>query len=350
MIISIDGLAGVGKSTIARQIAKKIGAGFLSSGNLYRAITLYVLNKNLLFNPSLENLLKNIYIEIYNNKIKINEIIFSEDMLRTKDIDNAVVLVAQIQTVRNIINAKLRSYAENKWIIIDGRDIGSCVFPEAEIKFYFVSDIKNSKKEEALLSLIERDTIDMKRDISPLKNPKGSIEINTFSMSLDVLINHLVSIIKKRLITCESPWLIDSIIDLNNNKDIFITSKPTFDNLAQISNYKFVIFTERLNFLSHETMLFADYQIPFIHDVNLKMIDSNKIKINTLSNRGYILQYEDAVDYKFNANKNVKKTDNALVSSISGMEFFKNHNVKHVATRAEFIFLQKLKNTSIICN
>lgn len=350
MIITIDGYAGTGKSTIGRKLADNLNCFHLSSGNIYRTLSWYVIHNKLLVNSLSDNkILEKIDITILDSdNIIINKIALSINELRSKEINNLVFEVSKIQNVRDYVSGIIRKIATNSWLVIDGRDIGSIVLPNADFKFFFVADIDERCKgrPEIKSDILLRDENDSNRKIAPLTKPKNSIQINSFELPIENLVSQLTESIKKNIVFCESDWLIDSTIDLSsNNKNILVVDRPMFENLETLKNADLVIFKDELNELSHEVMMFKDFQIPYIHVLNSEYakITNRKIRINTYPDKGYIA-ISDLLNETFVAEKKVL-SDNVLVSCIEGMKYYSKHpKVKDVATRGEFMFLQLLKS------
>lgn len=220
MIITIDGPVASGKSSIARNLAIKKGYYYLNSGFLYRAIA-YILLNNFKYSS----------LDLSHPKIDhLDEIFFSlkyeftngktfiwyngEDLslfLKSPEIDDAASRVSQVGLVRNLLLPLQKSLAENYNLVVEGRDIGSVVFPEADYKFFLTADIlvrsfrwrmdqlrKNIKvsPEEALSYVSNRDRRDIERDIDPLVVPKDAIIIDSSTRSIDEVVEALCEIIK----------------------------------------------------------------------------------------------------------------------------------------------------------
>ncbi len=226
-IVTIDGPSSSGKSTLAKKLAKKLSFAHIDSGSIYRAVTLYALQNNLLLNGKfLINKLissvsiSNISLKENKNgifKMHINDLDV-EDKIRGSKVSNHVSEIAKFQKIREFVLKIQRNISKNKSIVMDGRDIGSFVFPDADVKFYIDSSIKTRsmrrynqlKQSEKKLSidevrhdLLRRDKIDKNRKNSPLIIPKNSLFINNDHRSIgDVLnqmLDHTKSIINKKM-------------------------------------------------------------------------------------------------------------------------------------------------------
>jgi cytidylate kinase len=219
--IAIDGYSACGKSTLAKDLAEKLNYIFIDSGAMYRAVSLYCLRNNLIEKgiPKLD-LIKS---ELTNIKIKFKRIedethIFLNDEdvseeIRVNSVAQIVSRIAAIKEVREKLVAEQRQMGENGGIIMDGRDIGSVVFPDAELKLFVTAseDIRverrfnellnkgiTSSKEEVRANLIERDFIDTHREIGPLIQVPNAIVLDNSNLNrvqqLDVLMDLVRSI------------------------------------------------------------------------------------------------------------------------------------------------------------
>tara|TARA_B100002052_G_C15844835_1_gene581939 strand:+ start:391 stop:1035 length:645 start_codon:yes stop_codon:yes gene_type:complete len=213
MIIAIDGPAGSGKSTTAKLLAKELGYVYLDTGAMYRAITLFFINnKNDLsdlnkLSKSLEKI--NISIKCESDfKIFINNIDLS-DKIRESNVDRLVSDVSKLSFVRNKLILIQRKFSEGKNIVVEGRDIGSNVFPNADFKFFLNADINERAKrrlkdkqyrgmtiEYLVKEIKKRDMIDSNREISPLIKVNDAIEINTTSLTIEQQVKKIYDIIK----------------------------------------------------------------------------------------------------------------------------------------------------------
>lgn len=205
MIITIDGGSSCGKSTLARQLAEKLGYVYIDSGAMYRAITLYFLRNNV--NRSdirqIREALKNIELEFIHNKHQGNSEMYLngenvEYIIRDLVIAEKVSEVAALKDVRAFAVAAQQKIGEEKGIVMDGRDIGTTVFPEAEIKIYMVADEAvrverrfaemyeknpNVSLVEVRNNLVMRDYIDANRETSPLRKAEDAIVLNNTDLS-----------------------------------------------------------------------------------------------------------------------------------------------------------------------
>ena len=198
MVIAIDGPAGVGKSTIAKAIAEKMGIFYLNSGNFYRAITLYLLEKKIDVKDTAKvvEAAGECDITVKNHHVYLNGADV-EDKLHSDAVDAIVAPVSAIIEVRHIVNKMLRALASHLDLISEGRDVTTVVFPDADYKFYFDADARtraerrfnqgtsNMSLEEIEKSIIERDKIDRNKAFGALKIAKDSIYIDTTGLTID---------------------------------------------------------------------------------------------------------------------------------------------------------------------
>ena len=206
MVITIDGAAGVGKTTTAKELARKLGFKYLDTGAMYRAITyffiqhqVYIESKNMVIS-SLDTLNLDVSFPIDRpTKIVLDGEDISED-IRKKVVTNRVSQVSAIEDVRKKMVKIQKEIVSNGNFVVEGRDIGTVVFPNAEHKFFLVADYDTRAKrrlkdfhsvnEELDLSdikndLIRRDERDKNRKLSPLKKAEGAVVIDTSNCSID---------------------------------------------------------------------------------------------------------------------------------------------------------------------
>lgn len=203
IIITIDGFSSCGKSTLAKQLAQKLNYRYIDSGAMYRAITLYFLRNNVDWSKEkeIEKALQDISLEfIVNNNSGDSEIYLNgenvEYIIRDLIIAEKVSEIAALKSVRKFaVNAQQKMGAD-KGIVMDGRDIGTTVFPDAEVKIFMVADEAvrverrfaemfdknpNISLDEIKTNLALRDYIDSNREVSPLRKADDAVELdNTF--------------------------------------------------------------------------------------------------------------------------------------------------------------------------
>jgi CMP/dCMP kinase len=200
IIITIDGWSSCGKSTLAKQLAKELGYVYVDSGAMYRAITLYFLRNNIDLEEKKEvkAALKSINLEFIFNPQRNNSEMYLNDenveyVIRDLIIAEKVSDVAAIKEVREFAVAQQQKMGQKKGIVMDGRDIGTVVFPKAELKIFMTADNAvrvqrrfkelyeknpNVTIEEVKDNLEMRDYIDSHREISPLRKAKDAIELD----------------------------------------------------------------------------------------------------------------------------------------------------------------------------
>ena len=214
MIIAIDGPSGSGKSTTAKLLAERLKIMHMDTGAMYRAVTWGLLNEKINLEQSKRlcsflnemNILFNESNEVFLNKKNISL------EIRTKDITSKVSLVSSNSEVRSALVRIQRDMSKNIDFVIEGRDIGTVVFPDAEFKFYLTADLniraerrKNDLKKigedftvEEIKEQIEiRDLKDSTRENSPLKKAIDAIVIDTSSLTVNEQIGKIINIIKK---------------------------------------------------------------------------------------------------------------------------------------------------------
>lgn len=211
-IISLDGPSGAGKSTVAKLVAKKLGYKYLDTGAMYRAVTLFFLNKNVNIQNDNEiiSAISDLKISFdNNNKIYLNDVDVSEE-IRSIKVVNMVSKVSSISAVRKSMVSLQRAIAENDNYVVDGRDIGSVVFPLAKYKFYIDASVEIRAKrryeeevqkgkditfEEVIYSIKKRDEFDSNREDSPLVVPKDAIIIDTTNMTIDEVVQKITDVV-----------------------------------------------------------------------------------------------------------------------------------------------------------
>ncbi len=204
-IIALDGPSGSGKSTIANILAKKLKISYLNTGSMYRAVTLFFLENNIKKSDKIAiDLLRKINIDIKEDKVFLNEKDVS-DKIRNKEVTENVSWVSSISLVRKYLVDMQRKISQNKSIILDGRDIGTVVFPNAKYKFFLVasSEVRAKRRyeqneidkplEEIQKDIEKRDYLDSHREISPLKKAEDAIEIDSSNLTIDETIEEIIN-------------------------------------------------------------------------------------------------------------------------------------------------------------
>ena len=221
IIITIDGWSSCGKSTLAKQLAKELGYVYIDSGAMYRAITLYFLRNHIDWTDSKEVItaLQNIHIEFhYNEKSQQSEVFLNNEnveyVIRDLVIAEKVSDVSTIKEVRTFAVAQQQKMGVKKGIVMDGRDIGTTVFPDAELKIFMTADIAvrverrfkemfeknpNITIEEVKSNLEMRDYIDSNREISPLRKAAGAVEIDNTNIGMQQQLDFALQLAMQRI-------------------------------------------------------------------------------------------------------------------------------------------------------
>ena len=208
--IAIDGFSSCGKSTMAKDLAKRIGYVYVDSGAMYRAVTLYAIEQDCfeddkLDTEKLRGMMNDIHISFKFNPetgkpdTYLNNIVV-EDRIRSMEVSERVSIVAALDFVRAEMVAQLQAFGKEKGVVMDGRDIGTTVFPDAELKIFLTAspeiraqrrfDELKAKGQEASLDEIlenvkERDYLDQHREVSPLVQAEDAILLDNSYMTID---------------------------------------------------------------------------------------------------------------------------------------------------------------------
>ena len=212
LVIAIDGPAGAGKSTIAKIIAKKLDINYIDTGAMYRAVTLKCIQNNINIEDesSVIELAKQTEIDFKDNNIYLDGQIVNEE-IRSIEVTNNVSNVAKIKEVRYLMVDVQREIGKRNSVILDGRDIGSYVFPNANYKFFLIATPQERgarrykelvekgvevKLQDVIDDIIKRDEIDSNREFAPLVKAKDAIEIDTTGKSIDEVVASVLDKIK----------------------------------------------------------------------------------------------------------------------------------------------------------
>ncbi|WP_343560644.1 (d)CMP kinase [Sphingobacterium sp.] len=202
-IIAIDGFSSCGKSTLAKALAKKLKFAFIDSGAMYRAVTLYFIRHHIALDDqeAIESALKDIHIDFIPNAAKTEIHLNDEDIseeIRQMYISDKVSEVSAIKTVRTAMVAQQQKLGRRRNIIMDGRDIGTTVFPDADLKIFMTADPKvraarryleltekgeDVTLEEVVENLANRDRIDSTRAESPLRQAEDAIVLDNSNLT-----------------------------------------------------------------------------------------------------------------------------------------------------------------------
>ena len=217
-IVAIDGPAGVGKGTIANLVAEKFGFLNVDTGAMYRSVTLAMLRQNIgIEEEKIEKLLSEITIELKEENGEEVVLLNGEDVseaIRTKEVNAFISGVSALRIVRNKMLEIQRKIAQGQEVVMEGRDIGSTVFPNADVKIYLDATVEeranrrlrqNKEKgiemsyEEVLESVKKRDLIDYTREVSPLRKADDAILIDCTELSLEQLSNKVYEITEEKM-------------------------------------------------------------------------------------------------------------------------------------------------------
>lgn len=212
MIIAVDGPAGAGKSTISKLIAKKLNINYIDTGAMYRAVTYKCLSEGIDVKNEEDviEVAKRTDIDFRDNNIYLDSKVVNEE-IRTREVSANVSDVAKIKEVRYLMVDVQREIGTRNDVILDGRDIGSYVFPNADYKFFLVATPEERGRrrykelcekgfegtlEEIIKDIEKRDEIDSNREFAPLKKADDAIEIDTTGLGIDEVVEAVVSKIK----------------------------------------------------------------------------------------------------------------------------------------------------------
>ncbi len=208
IVIAIDGYSGTGKSSTAKQVASRLGYIYIDSGAMYRGVTYFFLRENIDLSSEAEVVksLKNCEITFNRSSVMLNNQKVDHE-IRTMEVNQNVSKVSVISEVRLKLVEQQRKMGNDKGVVMDGRDIGTVVFPEAELKIFMTAnvDVRAERRRRELINkgieepiesikknLEQRDKIDSNRKDSPLKKAKGAIEIDTSNLTLSQQINDIL--------------------------------------------------------------------------------------------------------------------------------------------------------------
>jgi len=220
IIITIDGFSSCGKSTLAKQLANSLGYVYIDSGAMYRAITLYFLRNHINWTngKQVEEALKGINLSFtFNEQSQQSEILLNDEnveyFIRDLVVAEQVSEVAAIGAVREFAVHQQQLMGKQKGIVMDGRDIGTTVFPDAELKIFMTADISlrverrfkemyaknpNVSIEEVKANLELRDYIDSNREISPLRKAKDAILLDNSNLTIEEQLDFALNLFEKK--------------------------------------------------------------------------------------------------------------------------------------------------------
>ena len=217
-VIAIDGASSTGKSTLAKGLAKALGFAHVDSGAMYRGVTLYAQQHGLLENKKLKteillSQLDDIHLRFEGDTFWLNGVDVSAE-IRSMQVSEAVSLVAAIPEVRTFLVAQQRITGANQSVVMDGRDIGTVVFPKADLKLFLTADVNiraqrrfdelsaqnaSTSVEEVRNNLAERDHLDSTRADSPLVQAADAIVLDATQYTVESMRDHVLDLVAERL-------------------------------------------------------------------------------------------------------------------------------------------------------
>ncbi|MFO0323116.1 MAG: (d)CMP kinase [Bacteroidota bacterium] len=241
--IAIDGYSSCGKSTLAKSLAQKLNYHYIDTGAMYRAVTIYCLRNHIISNSivNIEALIKalpNINVAfVYNTETKISEVFLNDEHvereIRTMEVSNNVSAVSSIKEVREKMVAIQRQMGKKKGVIMDGRDIGSHVFPNAELKLFMTADddVRTQRRldelsskgeyhtfEEVKQNLKKRDFDDTTRKENPLIQAKDAIVLDNTDINKEEQLEFVIKLINDLLLTKDAFNTNDKLLKNNQLK------------------------------------------------------------------------------------------------------------------------------------
>ena len=217
-VVAIDGPAGTGKGTVTKIVAEKLNLIYIDTGAMYRAVTLKALKNNIMPDEiqKIEEILKDISITLNRQEGKQQVLLDGEDVteeIRTTQVDNYVAKFAAIKQVRDKMTPLQREMKSRGNIIMEGRDIGTTVFPDAEVKIYLDATVEeranrrykqNVEKgiecsyEEILEGIKERHILETTREIAPLRQADDAVYLDSTKLSIEEVVEKIISIIEEK--------------------------------------------------------------------------------------------------------------------------------------------------------
>ena len=213
LVIAIDGPSGAGKSTVARQVAQQLGFTYIDTGAMYRALALWALRSNLDLNDAhrMEQLAGAAHIELHSEYIRVslnNEDV--SDAIRTPNVSEGASLVAALPAVRRIMVAKQRAMAEQMNVVMEGRDIGTVVFPDAQVKVFLDAGSQERVRRRAdqlgqgtqavavAQQMTERDTRDRTRAEAPLTQAPDAVYLDSTGLSIQEVVDEVLKLVRAK--------------------------------------------------------------------------------------------------------------------------------------------------------
>ncbi|MCP3030678.1 (d)CMP kinase [Halobacillus sp. A1] len=218
LAVAIDGPAAAGKSTVAKRVAEKLSYIYVDTGAMYRALTFKAIENSVdLENEDLlSDLLKHTKIELVQEHDGQHVFLDDKDVtneIRTNEVTSNVSYVAKHARVRKIMVERQQKLVEKRGIVMDGRDIGTHVIPDAEVKIFMIASVKeraerrhkenvdkgfHSDIEELMEDIRKRDEIDSKRTASPLVKAEDAVELDTTSLTIEEVVDQIIAIVNQK--------------------------------------------------------------------------------------------------------------------------------------------------------